>query len=74
MSDTVKVRIGVQSARELELDVVDGGAVVKQLEGATDWMVWIEDSKGRRYGVVVEKVAFVEVESGAGRQGVGFGT
>ena len=74
MSDTVKVRIGVQSARELELEVTDGDAVVKQLESAKDWMVWVEDAKGRRYGVVVEKVAFVEVEPDTGRQGVGFGT
>lgn len=73
MSDTIKVRIGVQSARELELEVVDGDAVVKQLEDAKDWMVWIEDAKGRRHGVVVEKVAFVEVDSAGGKTGVGFG-
>ena len=69
----MKIRIGVQSARELELEVEDGDAVVKQLEGAKDWMAWIIDVKGRRYGVVVEKVVFIELESDGGRQGVGFG-
>lgn len=74
MSDTVKVRIGLQSARELELDVVDGNAVVGQLDGATEWIVWIEDAKGRRHGVVVDKIAFVEVDQRPPGPGVGFGS
>lgn len=74
MSDTVKVRIGLQSARELELDVADGDAVVEQLDGATEWIVWVEDVKGRRHGLVVDKIAFVEVDLRPPGPGVGFGS
>jgi hypothetical protein len=70
----VKVRIGLQSARELEIDVADGDAVVELLEGAKEWIVWVEDSKGRRHGVVVDKIAFVEVDARPAGPGVGFGS
>lgn len=72
MSDTVKIRIGVQSARELELEVDDPEVVVKQLEDTTGWVVWIVDAKGRRHGVVTDKLAFVQIDSTESRLGVGF--
>ncbi len=76
MIETVKVRIGLQSARELELDVEDGDAVAEQLEAATAdngaGIVWITDAKGNRHGIAIEKLAFVEVEGEATRPGIGF--
>lgn len=75
MADGVKVRIATQSARELELEVEDGDAVAKMVEAAlagNDHIVWITDTKGHRHGVLIEKVAFVEVESAEERPEVGF--
>ena len=70
-----KVRIGVQSARELELEVEDGVAVAEQLEAALEaggGISWIVDSRGDRHGIAIGKLAFVQVEGGADRRGVGF--
>ena len=74
MSDTVKVRIGLEGARELELVVADGDAVAKALEKAIGkgGLVWVEDAKGDRHGIAVERLAFVEVEGEDKGAGVGF--
>lgn len=74
MSSGGKMRIGVEGARELELEVDDLEAAVKNLEkGLGDGsMVWITDSKGDRHGIVGGRLAFVEVESSDDRS-VGFG-
>jgi Protein of unknown function (DUF3107) len=75
MADTVKVHIGVQSARELDLDVEDGEKTVAAVEkalGDGDAMVWITDGKGHRHGIVASKIAFVEVEN-KDEKSVGFG-
>ncbi|HEX9855207.1 MAG TPA: DUF3107 domain-containing protein [Acidimicrobiia bacterium] len=75
MADTVKVRIGVHSARELELDVEDADATVAAVEKAVsngDGLVWIKDAKGHRHGIVAAQIAFVEVES-KDEKSVGFG-
>jgi hypothetical protein len=69
MSDTstVKVKIGVTFApREIELDVEDIDAFVTEFEQAMDsdapvW--WVTDSSGRRRGLVVDKVSYVDIES-----------
>ena len=76
MSDTVKIRIGVQSARELELEVDDADAVVEQLEaGASNGgLVWVTDAKGCRHGVVTDKLVFVIVDAEEIKPGVGFST
>lgn len=77
MSETTKVRIGFQGARELEIEVDDPTSVADTVEdavGADDGMVWLSDSRGHRYGLVVEKIAFVEIEGDAGRGGIGFGS
>jgi len=71
-----KVRIAVQSARELEIEVDDGDAVVAQLEAAVDaggGIAWVVDSDGTRHGIAVDKLAFIEIEGTLGRRGVGFG-
>jgi hypothetical protein len=74
----MEVRIGVvYTARELTVetdDSVDG--VTAAVEGAMsngDSMLWLTDTKGRRIGVPVDKIAYVEVAADAGGRKVGFG-
>ena len=74
----MEVRIGVvYTARELTVetdDSVDG--VTAAIEGAMsngDSMLWLTDTKGRRIGVPVDKLAYVEVADDAGGRKVGFG-
>ncbi len=74
MSETVTVRIGVSSARELEIQVDDPEVVLaaynKVLKGK-DAVLWITDSTGHEFGVSVASIAFVEIERPLDR-GVGF--
>lgn len=74
MSNGGKMRIGVEGARELEIEVEDYEAAVADLEkGLADGsLVWITDNKGDRHGVVAGRLAFVEIESNDDRS-VGFG-
>ncbi len=74
MSDNVKVRIGVQAARELEFEVEDPAALIADLEAAIaeGAMLWITDAKGERHGLVAEKIVFLEVDKGKNSPGVGF--
>ena len=74
MSSGGKMRIGLDGARELEIEVEDYDIAVASLEKAlTDGsLVWITDSKGDRHGVVGGHLAFVEIESSDDRS-VGFG-
>ena len=75
MADPTKVRIAMQSVRELELEVDDGETVASELEAAVgngEGMVWVVDSKGSRHGIAVDKLAFVVVDSPEERPGVGF--
>ena len=74
----MEVRIGVvYTARELTVetdDLVD--AVTAAIEGAMsngDSLLWLTDTKGRRIGVPVDKIAYVEVAADAGGRKVGFG-
>ena len=74
-AESAKVRIGMTSARELELDVTDADKVATDLEAALssgDALVWITDSRGHRYGIVTAKLAFVHIELTETRPGVGF--
>jgi hypothetical protein len=73
MSNGGKMRIGVEGARELEIEVDDLDAAVAALEqGLVDGsLVWLKDSKGDRHGVVGGRLAFVEVEATSNRS-VGF--
>ena len=75
MSDPVTVRIGVSSARELELSVEDPAAVATAYEKALkgkDTVLWVTDTRGHRFGLSVASIAFVEIEEPQER-GVGFG-
>jgi hypothetical protein len=74
MSESVTVRIGVKSARELEIVVEDGDAVAAAYEKAIkskDSVLWVTDTRGHRYGVHVDGIAFVEIDQPSQR-GVGF--
>ncbi len=76
MADTTRVRIAVESSRELEFEVDDADALAKSLEkglAAGDHMVWITDSKGDRHGIRVANLAFVEIDGEEESSGVGFG-
>ena len=74
----MEVRIGVvYTACELTVetdDSVDG--VTAAIEGAMtngDSLLWLTDTKGRRIGVPVDKIAYIEVAADAGGRKVGFG-
>jgi hypothetical protein len=74
----MEVRIGVvYSARELTVDTDDSvdsvAATIESAVGNGDSLLWLTDTKGRRIGVPVDKIAYVEVAADAGGRKVGFG-
>ncbi len=74
----MEVKIGVvYTPRELTLEVDDNAdGVASTIEGALakgDSLLWLTDNKGRRVGIPVDKIAYVEVGSDAGDRQVGFG-
>lgn len=74
MSETTTVRFGMVSTRELEIQVEPGHDVAAEFEAAVaggDDVLWVRDSLNHQHGIVLEKVAFIEVES-ATRRDVGF--
>lgn len=74
MSNGGKMRIGIEGAREIEIEVEDLDAASADLEASvgSQSIVWITDSKGDRHGIVSARLAFIEVESTSDRS-VGFG-
>ena len=74
------VRIGIiQTPKELEVEMPDDtdrdkvvGDIEKLLKTG-DGVLWLTDRKGRRVGVPVVKVAYVEVGAPASERRVGFG-
>jgi len=74
----MEVRIGVvYTARELSLETDDSvetvSAAIESALSKGDALLWLTDTKGRRIGVPVDKIAFVEVAADAGGHKVGFG-
>ncbi len=74
----MEVRIGVvYTARELTVetdDSVDGvTATIESAMSKGDTIMWLTDKKGRRVGVPVDKIAYVEIVTDAGSRKVGFG-
>lgn len=74
------VRIGIaQSVKELEVELPDDAerdAVIADIEAALgrgDGILWLTDRKGRRVGVPVGKLAYVEVGAPVTDRRVGFG-
>ena len=74
MGNGGKMRIGIEGARELEIEIDDLETAAQDLEtGLTDRaIVWITDTKGDRHGIVSGRLAFVEIEEARDRS-VGFG-
>jgi hypothetical protein len=76
----VDVRIGItQSPKELEVEMGDDAdrdtvvAEIEKLLTTGDGVLWLTDRKGRKVGVPVVKVAYVEVGAPASDRRVGFG-
>jgi hypothetical protein len=72
----MKVKIGIaESSRVVELEVEDVEAFEKMLEdefAGGPGLIWVEDTKSRRVGIPIQRVAFVEIDSESDRP-VGFG-
>ncbi len=74
----MQVRIGViYSPKEIEVDVADeeGKDLTDHIEktlGDGAAVLWLTDRRGRRVGVVADKVAYVEIGSDTGDRRVGF--
>jgi hypothetical protein len=66
MADTV---------REVDVEVDDGDALITEVEQAIaegDRLLWVTTAEGRRYGLVVDRIVFVDVEPEKRRTGIGF--
>jgi hypothetical protein len=72
----VRVRIGMMmTPRELDLEVADAEEVVRSFQQALDGaerILWITDEEGRRHGLVVDKIAYLNVEADKSTK-IGFG-
>lgn len=76
MSDSTRLRIGLQGARELEINVDDAHGAREAIEKAIADerpLVWLTDAKRHTFGVIVDKIAFVQVEGEKDGEGLGFG-
>ena len=74
------VRIGItQTPKELEVELKDDAdrdkvvADIEKLLKTGEGVLWLTDRKGRRVGVPVAKVAYVEVGAPSAQHRVGFG-
>ena len=71
-----RVKIGLTFApREVEIDVADGEAFAEEFEAAVQdgrrvW--WVTDPEGHRHGLLVDKIAYVDIEPGRDKT-IGFG-
>ena len=72
----MRVRIGISDSREIELDVKSEktfkGEVQTAFSDGSPRVLWVTDTKGSSVGIPVEKIAYVEMETEADRQSVGF--
>jgi hypothetical protein len=76
----VDVRIGItQTPKELEVEMADDAdrdkvvADIEKLLKTGDGVLWLTDKKGRRVGIPVAKVAYIEVGAPSTDRRVGFG-
>ena len=74
------VRIGItQTPKEIEVELSDDAdrdkviADVEKLLKTGEGVLWLTDRKGRRVGVPVAKVAYIEVGAPSAERRVGFG-
>jgi hypothetical protein len=76
----VDIRIGViHTPREIEVEVADDSNRDKLMDdidatlSRPDSVLWLTDRRGRRVGVPVARVAYVEVGAASEDRRVGFG-
>jgi hypothetical protein len=76
----VDIRIGViQTPKEIEVEVADDSDRDKLMDdidstlARPDGVLWLTDRRGRRVGVPVARVAYVEVDVASEDRRVGFG-
>ena len=76
----MQVRIGVTNIpREIEVELPDDAdadslrASVEKLLTSGSGMLWLTDRKGHQLGVVVEKLAYIDLGSGSDHARIGFG-
>jgi hypothetical protein len=73
---TTRAKIGLsQVPREVDLDVDDADAFMREFEdavagGSRVW--WVTDREGHRHGIVVDKIAYIDVEPTRDSRRVGF--
>jgi hypothetical protein len=75
----MEVRIGVvYTPREIILEMGDDADTVSSaIEKAVNEkspLLWLTDSKGRRLGIPIEKLAYVEIAGADADRKVGFGS
>ena len=74
----MELRIGVvHTAKELNLELEGTadeivGTIDKAMAGDTA-IVWVTDTKGRRVGIPISRIAYVEIDEDGGNKRVGFG-
>ena len=72
----MRVRIGMtMTVRELDIEVADAEQLIRSFQQATeqgDKVLWVVDEEGRRHGLVVDKIAYLDVEAEKATR-VGFG-
>jgi hypothetical protein len=74
----MELRIGVvHTAKELNIELEGTadeivGTIDKAMAGDTA-IVWVTDTKGRRVGIPISRIAYVEIDEDGGNKRVGFG-
>lgn len=73
----MRVKFGMaDTAREIDVEVDDAEALVNAFTAAIDGgekVLWVTDQEGRRHGLVVGRIVYVDVEADKARHGIGFG-
>ncbi len=75
MANKVTMRIGLQSVREIDLEVGDADDVIATITAAMtaeDPLAWVTDTNNTRHGIAVDKLAFIQVDAEESKT-VGFG-
>lgn len=77
----MELRIGVvQGSRDVEIELaddVDREKLLSELDklmSQGDGVFWVSDRKGKRVGVAVPRIAWIEMGPGSGDRRVGFGS
>ena len=67
----MRVRIGLaDTGTDVDVDLEDVDAFVKELEAAIESgasLMWVEDPERGRYGIAVNKIAYVHIEGESSR-------